>query len=254
MFSVSYFLARYIFTPKGAAAIVAAILAIWALNSLEPTRSEDDVLVLVWIILALIYLAFAAIVGAIIDGKRGALWGCFLGPIGWIIAAIGKLEHRDRSKVLKTSVLRDHVASAEKAVTDAQGYNVKKWGLLKEVDPEIKAASDLVVAVDPSLDAVLAEKYLVLSEKQYLQPLVENLLAQVPEKKKEPESIDHDPSSGVFETSGPFKFRILSDQSVTVFSGPSGDFEDFDHFQTIEDFLATYHGQGARFEAIKKID
>lgn len=252
MFSVSYFLARYIFT-KGAAAIAAAILAIWALNSLEPVRSEDDVLALVWIIWALVYLAVAAIVGAIIDGKRGALWGFFLGPIGWIIAAIRRLEHRDRSKVSKASTRSDQVTIDEKAVTDAPRYDARKWGLLKEVDPDIKAASDLVVAVDPSLDAVLAEKYLGLSEKQYLQPLVENLLAQAAEQKKEPESIDCGPSPGVFETSGPFKFRILSDQSVTVFSGPSGDFEEFEHFQTIGDFLATYHGQGARFEAIKKI-
>jgi len=235
MFSVAYFLERYVFTPKGAIAIVAAILAIWALNSPEPStsnngvvRSEGEVLVLLWVSWAFIYLAVATIVGAIIDGKRGALWGGALGPIGWIIAAIGRLDHRDRSKVSKVISRNDQVTIDEAAGSDAKGYDTKKWGLLKEVDPDIKAASDVVVAVDPSLDAVLAEKYLGLSEKQYLQPLVDNLLAQAGEKKKETENIDHGLSPGIFETSGPFKFRILSDQSVTVFSGPSGDFEKFE--------------------------
>ena len=138
--------------------------------------------------------AVGGAVGAIIDGQHGALWGFFLGPIGWIIAAILKKPKTASPplRVYEQTSPRERFALSSNdttAVTTAssnskteRSIDIRKWAILKEVDAEVRAASSRVSELDPALDAVLAEKYLVLNQKEYLQGLTDLIISSDAEK------------------------------------------------------------------------
>ena len=157
-----------------------------------------------------------AIVGYFIDGSSGALWGFFLGPIGWIIAAILKTKPDNGHSIIrsaesgipgsypklpesqKTGSYPKLPGSQKKEAleTDEQ----RKWKVLKEVDPEIRAASETVMQLDPSLDAVMAEKYLVLNDKQYLQSLTDLVVRSHLKEKSELQALGAQYSEDVFQS------------------------------------------------------
>lgn len=146
------------------------------------------------LVVVIISSLISAVVGYFIDKDSGALWGFFLGPIGWIIAAIlkdknGKAQHEIRHTVPFPSREFQSVATITPAKPASNSDELRKWNVLKEVDAEIRAASQLVVEVDPQLDSVLAEKYLALNDKQYLQSLTDVVLKTYKEKKAHDEAV-----------------------------------------------------------------
>lgn len=59
---------------------------------------------------------------------------------------------------------------------NSETFDVKKWNMLKEVDADISGAVKEVTAVDPRLEAELAEKFMVFESKEYLKEIVSALI------------------------------------------------------------------------------
>ena len=128
---------------------------------------------------------FCGFIGHLIDKRNGFAWGFFLGQLGWIIAAILKtggqttVDHQvtyiTSSSLPKTpnSKINQNIVSNGSSDTK---FDAKKWSVLKEVDHEISAAVDKVRAIDGALEGELAEKYLILGQKEYLGQIVEALI------------------------------------------------------------------------------
>lgn len=155
-------------------------------------------------ILFVVVWAISALVGSFIDAKRGALWGLFLGPIGWIIAAILKSKLDKQPSVVRSvetfSPSSSSRFSEPRKSAIIESDEQRRWKVLKEVDLEIRAASEQVIKLDPSLDAVLAEKYLVLNDKQYLQRLTELVVRSHKEEKSALQARAAQLSEGVFQS------------------------------------------------------
>ncbi|MEI6800411.1 MAG: hypothetical protein WCO04_14540 [Pseudomonadota bacterium] len=144
------------------------------------------------LVVLIISSLISALVGYFIDESSGALWGFFLGPIGWIIAAIlkeknGKVQDEYLRKDLFVSRQVQSVATIIPVKPSSDKEDLRKWTILKEVDADIRAASERVVELEPQLDSVLAEKYFALNDKQYLQSLTE-LVINVHKKHLEAEA------------------------------------------------------------------
>jgi hypothetical protein len=126
------------------------------------------------------------LVGFFIDRDRGFVWGFFLGPIGWIIAAILKEKHGlavdSRNN---TSSITTPVNTTKNNIGNTISPNSKKWSVLKEIDPDIKRICDDIYrfAQENKFDPVEIEgevriKFFDMGEdKKYLDNIVAASLA-----------------------------------------------------------------------------
>lgn len=232
-------------------------LLLWAFQYAGVGQSKTSVDSLVGLSLLFIVLfccLVSALVGALIDGRRGALWGGFLGPIGWVIASIRRLERRVQTKSPIDGNGEIDIGHLEPQAEGPPPFDMKKWAILKEVDADIKTASDRVSAADPLLDAVLAEKYLCLSEKSYLEPLVAKLLSEAGPTSSARVGGSLEIQPGLYEVSGLFRIRIMPDNSVLVLSGPSGELPVYEHFSSLDDFLKAHRTSGVNAGLLKVLD
>lgn len=156
----------------------------------------------------LLWLLFGGVitglVGSFIDGMRGFLWGFFLGPIGWIIAAIlkGKNDQSAAKIYVEKSSGESFAVKGDtlKNVNSKEAsYDRKKWEFLKEVDLEIRSASEEVSKLDKRLDDELGERYLSINQKEYLAKIVESLINGHKEKIARADKLKKGPDSALVD-------------------------------------------------------
>lgn len=101
--------------------------------------------------------------------------------IGFLIAGLGFVG----LLITPLAMMMVEVPAIKKSVGESS-YSENKWKVLKEVDPEIRAAVQKVIEVDEKLERVLADKFLAVGNKDYLAELVKNITeAGVEEKRQE---------------------------------------------------------------------
>lgn len=141
----------------------------------------------------------------------------------------------------------EYIDANPKPEIAVEKYDVKKWNILKDVDAEVSSAVDVVRAIDPTMEAELAEKFLLLNDKAYLQPLVEVLEAGYREKVEVLNSVfavgdgleldeKVNLTPGLYGISEKIKIRILPDQSVMIIENSSGPLSEYIKYNGIEEF------------------
>ncbi len=238
-------------------------LAIWlsqyAETALAPlsgrsSGSTDSLFAIYLLVTVLCGCLVSAGVGAIIDGRQGALWGFFLGPIGWVIASIRRLERRAPAKPTTTASKHTETEQSQAREAAPPAFDLKKWGILKDVDADIRAASDRVSEIDPLLDGILAEKYLTLSDKSYLEQLVVKIISDAKLKRSKEKFIGHDVKPGIYEVTGMFRLRVMPDRSVIILSNLSGELSNYERFDDLEQFFQAYSTSCIEADMLKSLD
>lgn len=149
------------------------------------------------ILLALMAIfAFVGFKMAESRGKDPVLWAILCGLTGLIgllfLAASGQAKREpDTTKPYEPAQIPPPSSSGETSPPKTATYDEKKWAILKEVDPEVRAAAQEIAALGPAYEADMAEKYQVLNDKTYLAPIVaavKERAAQVAEDIKRIES------------------------------------------------------------------
>jgi hypothetical protein len=146
---------------------------------------------LIWVAVGAIF-AWAGASMAANRNRDPMLWGIisfFTGIIGIVIlAVIGEERQPVTAQSYSASTLpmgRLGDASVERAVTNdasVKSYDVKRWTALKEVDGELAVAAKEASELGPGHEDELAEKFLILNDKNYLPNLIDNLRKKVAEK------------------------------------------------------------------------
>lgn len=80
------------------------------------------------------------------------------------------------SGVSRQPRIQDHSIHTTDIAADTKNYDVRRWGILKEIDPDIAAAAQQVSTLSPSYEDAFAEKFLTLGDKKYLEALVNGVI------------------------------------------------------------------------------
>lgn len=107
-------------------------------------------------------------------GKKPALWAiiCALSPLAGVLLLAASS---------RPSAKRPQLSVPEAGMSTTGSFSqaeLKRWKTLVELDPDIAAAAAIARKKGIGCEMILAEKYLTLNDKSYLQPALEEALAE----------------------------------------------------------------------------
>ena len=173
------------------------------------------------ILLVMIVFAVIGAVYAKSKGRDPLGWALICGVTGIIgIIILAFMSNGNQSQ-----------ASQGLLVSSAR-YDDKKWSVLADVDPDIRAAIAKVEPYGAKWIAVLAEKYLAVADKTYLDAIVESVIAEA-------KTAPAEPSKGVI---GPSEFRRQPDGSYAIVGGAFVG----QRYKNYDSMVATYAKTGDR--------
>lgn len=169
-------------------------------------------------VVALVWFVFAIIVSLIASGRghSGILFflvSCFLSPLVGLLLAL---------------VIPSKSPVAQLPAATAPSSNDLRWQTLTEVDEEIQEAALAARAKGADAEKKLAEKYLAVNDKQYLQGILENVLNETDQQNTVISELDN-------LNGGRHRYKINDDGSVVITKGnylgrKFQNTEDFRHF------------------------
>ncbi|MGR9168615.1 hypothetical protein [Rhizobium sp. KDH_Rht_773_N] len=153
-------------------------------------------ILIIWLVVALV-CAFIGAGMARTRNRNTAVWGilCFLfGLVGIILLAL---------------VGQGSPGAAAPQVVHQKGPDMARWKTLTELDPDIASAATSARAAGLQYEQALAEKYLILNDKQYLASALAKVLEQAEQDRLAPPT----------GTVGSAKYKRNADGTYMVTSG-----------------------------------
>ncbi len=105
----------------------------------------------------------------------GGLFGTTVSAAKTVVAVSKEVS---RASAAKTIDAQATPVGAYGAVPSTKEYDEAKWHALKEFDDDIRAAAHRIAAFGPAMEDKLAKAYLAISDKAYLQSIVNKLEAE----------------------------------------------------------------------------
>jgi hypothetical protein len=104
--------------------------------------------------------------------------------------------------------------------TVSVSYDRQKWSVLKEIDPEIAAAASQVAIHGKRYEEDLAERYMTLGDKTYLNSIVEHVLQR--QREEDVRQAAEETRFAAFKETETYKNQLQNLKSANVFETSGG--------------------------------
>ncbi|BCH63299.1 hypothetical protein RvVAT039_05150 [Agrobacterium vitis] len=157
---------------------------------------------MLFVFLCIVQIAFIFL-GAAMAKERGrdpALWGviCGLTSLLGVIALLASGNQKTTVGISKNAIVPNAAPSLITDQKPVKKYDTAKWNVLVEVDSDIQQAVDVLQPFGTEYVDEFAEKYMQLSDKNYISALVEKISMKAEKNRVEMDVFNDDIKNKVY--------------------------------------------------------